>query len=205
VLPQFPDAQTVVDSDAVRHEVPSLKTEREQHSSTVGVGKQVEKKQALPIIEKHDSPGIINHDVAPAKMTVRIQTDPRAWVVLNGDSLGITPVTVELDTSVENYQVAFICPGFPVIEKTLRTTALVNDDWLVSLWQEVGYFQVNVQPWGEIWIDGDSVDVTPLLQPLRLIQGVHSVTIRHPQLPARMETVRITAGDTLQRQYSLVR
>ncbi|MBN2012089.1 serine/threonine protein kinase [candidate division KSB1 bacterium] len=139
------------------------------------------------------------------KIEVEIETDPRAWVLMNGDTLGIAPVSINLNKDVAEITVSLLCPGFPTIEKTLHTRALVENMWFVSLWQEVGYLQVDVQPWGEIWIDGDSLDVTPVSQPIRLAQGSHSLTIRHPHLPARMETIHITAGDTLQRHYSLLR
>ena len=138
-------------------------------------------------------------------MPVEIRTDPRCWVVLNGDSVGISPVTVQIDTAViSSCAIKLHCPGFPVIEKNLHKTQVSNGAWFISLWDEIGYMMLKVQPWGEIWVDGDSLDITPLSQPLRLLPGRHYLLVRHRRLQSYSETISITAGDTLQRQISLL-
>lgn len=45
---------------------------------------------------------------------------------------------------------------------------------------EVGRLRVSAKPWAEIWIDGQHVETTPFFEPLRLLPGAHTLTLKHP-------------------------
>jgi non-specific serine/threonine protein kinase len=53
---------------------------------------------------------------------------------------------------------------------------------------------IKVLPWGEIYLDGKMVGVTPPLHQLKLVPGEHSIDIRHPSFITK--TIIIGANDS---------
>ena len=134
-----------------------------------------------------------------------ITTDPRAQVLVNGDSVGISPVQYEITTIPNNLLLILKSPGLPIINKEIIINDILDTRQHVSLWHEVGYLQISVNPWGEIRIDGDSVDVTPLLHPIILAPGSRLLEIYHPTLKLVTEKIYIEAGDTLKKSITLMK
>ncbi len=137
--------------------------------------------------------------------TMMITADPRAFVYRKGTSLGITPVKLAVDGREDTLTLSFHSPGFPVIQKTVKIASQGAQNIHMNLWKEVGYFEINIVPWGEVWIDGDSIDVTPLNHPIILAPGNHKLMVRHPRLKSIAEPFYIAAGETLKKSYQLQR
>ena len=57
-----------------------------------------------------------------------------------------------------------------------------------------GNLHIGVIPWGTVYLDADSVGVTPLLDTLSLLAGTHRITITHPEFPVFERTVQIRPG-----------
>ena len=55
-----------------------------------------------------------------------------------------------------------------------------------------GRVSANIQPWGELFIDGRSVGETPLAN-LNVPVGEHEFVFRHPELGERRQTVTVRA------------
>jgi eukaryotic-like serine/threonine-protein kinase len=53
-----------------------------------------------------------------------------------------------------------------------------------------------IYPWGEVWVNGNKVGVSPPLNELKLRPGRHVVEIRNDAQPAHRETIVVEAGDT---------
>ncbi|MEK0095436.1 hypothetical protein WKH26_12440, partial [Bordetella pertussis] len=49
--------------------------------------------------------------------------------------------------------------------------------------------RINVQPWGEIWINGVRRGVSPPMKELRLVPGRYSVVVRNADLPPYRATL----------------
>ena len=54
---------------------------------------------------------------------------------------------------------------------------------------------IKVIPWGEMYLDGKMVGVTPPLHQLTLAPGAHIIEIRHPSYPTK--TIQISPEDPL--------
>ena len=54
-----------------------------------------------------------------------------------------------------------------------------------------------VSPWGEVFVDGERVGITPPLNKLQLPEGTHRVEIRNQGFASYRETVRLRSGQTL--------
>jgi eukaryotic-like serine/threonine-protein kinase len=52
-----------------------------------------------------------------------------------------------------------------------------------------------IYPWGEVWVDGKNVGVSPPLNELKLPPGQHAIEIRNESLPSYRETLTLSAGE----------
>jgi eukaryotic-like serine/threonine-protein kinase len=57
--------------------------------------------------------------------------------------------------------------------------------------------RVLAQPWAEVHIDGELVDITPVGRPIEVKPGRHVVIFRHPHAPAVTREIDIVAGQTI--------
>lgn len=57
--------------------------------------------------------------------------------------------------------------------------------------------RVLAQPWAEVHIDGELVDVTPVGQPIEVAPGHHVVVFKHPNSESVERTIDITAGQMI--------
>ncbi len=68
---------------------------------------------------------------------------------------------------------------------------------------QTGKLAVQCTPWAEVWVDGQSIDTTPLHKPIELSPGRHQIELRNPEFPPYVETVEIAAGETRQLTVNL--
>jgi hypothetical protein len=57
-----------------------------------------------------------------------------------------------------------------------------------------GSLRLSVEPWAEVWVDGQSVGLTPPLKQLTLSAGTHRVELRNGDLAPHTVTVDVPAG-----------
>jgi hypothetical protein len=60
-----------------------------------------------------------------------------------------------------------------------------------------GFLRVVANPWAEVVIDGQRVDVTPIARPLPLPAGTHYVTLKHPKVKEQRRVVKVVQGQTV--------
>jgi serine/threonine-protein kinase len=58
-----------------------------------------------------------------------------------------------------------------------------------------GSLRVLARPWAHVVVDGQLIETTPFAQPIPLSQGVHHVTLKHPNAPDERRVVRIASGE----------
>ena len=68
----------------------------------------------------------------------------------------------------------------------------------------VGYVRVDAQPFATVWIDGVEIQDTPLPRH-ELPPGRHIVELRREGYETVVDTILVTAGNTLRKRYPLVR
>ena len=59
-----------------------------------------------------------------------------------------------------------------------------------------GYFYALCKHWGQIIIDGDTVDTTPMREPLTLAPGRHQIEFFNPNFKLHRWTVATRSGET---------
>ena len=135
--------------------------------------------------------------------SIRISSDPRSMIFQNGDSLGISPISLSVEPGRDQTEIEFRAPGFPGIKKTVNFTGEVAQKIHYNLWKEVGYLEIDVLPWGTIWIDGDSIDTSPINRQIILAPGKHELMVKHPSLKNTSELFYVAVGETVRKSIHL--
>jgi len=143
--------------------------------------------------------------VAPQKDSIIITSDPKAIVFHDGDSLGITPYTLISEPGRDQFEIEFRTPGFPIIHKTVTESTGDVQKIHINLWKEVGYLDIDVIPWGVIWVDGDSIDISPINRQILLAPGKHELMVKHPSLKSATELFYVAVGETVRKSIHLQR
>lgn len=77
-------------------------------------------------------------------------------------------------------------------------SAMDEDGGVVAVGsRDRGMVRVVAQPWAEVYLDGELVDVTPMGRPMLVLPGKHFVTFRHPKAPDEQRAIKIAAGQTV--------
>ncbi len=64
-----------------------------------------------------------------------------------------------------------------------------------------GLVRLAISPWGEVWVDGVSVGVTPPLSQLKLPAGRHTIVVRNGDAPAFQQAVAVQGGKPVQLRH----
>jgi hypothetical protein len=58
-----------------------------------------------------------------------------------------------------------------------------------------GQLQLNILPWGEVFVNGRSRGVSPPLRTLELPPGAHTVEVRNTTFPALTQRIEVRSGE----------
>jgi len=132
----------------------------------------------------------------PDSVDLSLTTEPWAQVFLNGVQLGTTPLGGNLRVPSGNQTLVLRNPAFPPVQVKLTLTG-IHSQADIRLADYAALVRVNVEPWGELYLDGEHIGTTPLPRPLFVSPGHHSVRVSHPQLNAVQQDFQTVAGETL--------
>ncbi len=127
---------------------------------------------------------------------VWLDIEPWATVDFHGARLGTSPLRAPLKLPVGNQTLGFQNASLPRIEREFEIRP-GNARFAVRLLEAVVTLQLDVEPWGDVRLDGEDVGTTPLAQPLFFLPGRHTLKISHGELPAVERTFQTRGGDTL--------
>ena len=57
--------------------------------------------------------------------------------------------------------------------------------------------RLTIVPWGEIYLDGEMLGVTPPLRDIALDPGVYRIEIRNPGFASLLQVVEVNAGEEI--------
>ena len=101
--------------------------------------------------------------------------------------------------------IKLIHPDYPPIVRNLEIVSQKTKTIKVNFQEVVGYLSCNIYPWGEIFIDGKSVGITPLRKPIALLPGKYEVIVKNSQYESISRQVTISAEDTINFNYNFAK
>ncbi len=132
----------------------------------------------------------------PPPRTLSIQSNPWAYVFLAGDSLGMTPLSAPVSLPAGKHGLVLKNPNFPPVSVPLEFSAVSPDTLFFSLWEHVAQLELQINPWAEVYVNGQRREPHAGEQTLLLLPGVCELKFVHPQLGEKTETIVLRAGET---------
>ena len=152
--------------------------------------------------------GPLSHDSStprPLSLTecrLRITVAPWAEVILDGRSLGATPLAAEPVVTPGRHVVTLRNPYYPEVTRTV-TLEQPTCTLAFNLDREVAQVYVSVTPWAVVAIDGRVVDTTPMDRSIPVALGSHMITLTHPELGVRRDSIRTDSPRVYRVAYSM--
>jgi len=143
--------------------------------------------------------------VAEALGGIFIICSPWAQVWIDGKLAETTPLWQPIPISPGVHSLELRNPNFLPIRKKVEVEPGQVDTFRFELKPAFGKLQLQVSPWAKVFVDGHYVDTTPLSSPLSLRAGKHVLRLENPGYQTWEDTVRIRAGDILQKKIRLVK
>ena len=127
-----------------------------------------------------------------------LTSTPWAKVYVNNQFIGETPMARPIMLAAGTHSVMFTNPSFDPIVKMVTVASgrelTVSGNFL----EQTGYVRCFVKPWGEIYVDDQYKDTTPLSKPMMLSAGKHTFRIKNSSFPDIVREVTVNAKDTVQ-------
>lgn len=132
---------------------------------------------------------------------VEIDATPWAHITYRGKDVGTTPLSKALHVASGASSFLLSNPAYPpidvemTIEKDTRLSIRLDD--------YVQRVEVSVEPWGEVYLDGEHVGTAPIAKPIFVLPGSHTLHITHPNLPPIDKQWQAASGETLRLRANL--
>ncbi len=143
-----------------------------------------------------DSTLVVNHDFARVTHPLTIVTQPAgASVTFDGEHLGQAPRNLG-EVSQGEHRLVVHLAGYQSVSQTVSVPAPGNLVEVALNKLPPGELVIQVQPYADVWIDGElKVESTTFFR-IDLDVGDHQVELRHPSYQAILRSVQIESGQT---------
>ena len=143
---------------------------------------------------------VLNMDKGEGILTVLCL--PSCSVRLGDEGKGEALPSLTMNLPVGNYDMALENADFPTFEQQVEVFKGKHDTLLVSLLESVGTLELEVSPWGEVFIDSTSYGIFPPSNPIKIWPGEHTLRVVHQELGERKLTFTIGANERLTRKVN---
>lgn len=134
-------------------------------------------------------------DPAPVMGGLSVAVQPWAEVYVDEEHFGQVPPALALDLPAGTHRLVLKHRQLPEYTEEVEIRAGETTALNVSLWDLVGRFSINAQPWAEVLVDRAVRDTTPV-HDLIIGPGEHLLTLRNPGLGAWDTTLVVRGGET---------
>jgi hypothetical protein len=135
---------------------------------------------------------------------LRITVLPWAEVLIDGRSLGVTPLSAPVEVAPGPHRIVLKHPAFPQVARVIDVRDSLQD-LRFDLNREFALVDIRVSPWAVLEVDDRMIDTTPLAKPIPLTLGEHVVTLSHPELGVRTERIRTDSVRSYRFVFDLAR
>jgi len=153
--------------------------------------------KVLPVAEVQASPESREKLELLPQGSLFITAVPWARIKIDSVDFGVTPLAKAIVLDVGEHAVQFLHPSYPSITRPIEISA-EQPDSLNMIWREsLGFLEISVYPWAEVFINSKAIDTTPIKRPIPLQPGEFQLLLKNPKYPPWNQFLSIAAGDTL--------
>jgi len=132
-----------------------------------------------------------------------VEVNPWAEVFINDKKMDTTPLKDEIELESGEYELKLIHPEFPLYSEKVEIKSGELKTVKINFYEEVGYLDCKIFPWGEIYINGTHKSTTPLRKPIVLMPGKYNLKITNENYNKDIqEIVTIKAKETVTLRYN---
>ncbi|MCX7798200.1 MAG: protein kinase [Melioribacter sp.] len=132
-----------------------------------------------------------------------VECYPWADVYIDGEKLETTPMTKPITLTEGEHTIKLVHPDYPIYTNVVKVNHAQVTNLKVSLESLMGFIICKVNPWGNVYVNGDYKGQTPLRQPIKVYPGFVRLTIKNPSFKDVDTSIYIKQGDTVQLKFIL--
>ncbi len=132
-----------------------------------------------------------------------VECFPWADVYVDGEKLETTPMTKPLTLTEGEHTVKLVHPDYPIYSEVIKINHSQVTNLKVSLESLMGYINCKVNPWGNIYVNGDFKGQTPMKELIRVFPGFVRLSVKNPNYRDIDTSFYIKQGDTIQLKFVL--
>jgi serine/threonine protein kinase len=121
---------------------------------------------------------------------------PWADVYIDGVKKETTPLKKAIIIDPGRHVIDLRNPNFQDYSQSIEIRSGVTDSILIQLESLMGFLQVNVMPWGDIYLNDTYIDTTPLKEPIQINAGTYILKVKNPNFETFLTEIKIKSNLT---------
>jgi hypothetical protein len=131
----------------------------------------------------------------------------RPWAEIFVDSMfyETTPLSAPIIINPGDHLIELKNPNYQTYTKIHKFKPAAAETLTVDLKLNVGFLNILVLPWADVHVNGNYQVTTPLENPIRMPAGMHIVSLVNPNFTTITDTIKILAGQTINKKFTMIR
>ena len=152
----------------------------------------------------NQSPGSDKKTLISNQMsTVLIKTNPWCRIFLNYQLVDSTPMLKPLTSKPGEYVLGLQNPFYPTYTKKIKIKPGTKHEFEFKLDSLFSRLDLQVLPWGDVYIDGKYIGKTPLQKPIYVTKETHVLEIKNDFYGTYVDTIDFSQKGVVQKQIAL--
>jgi eukaryotic-like serine/threonine-protein kinase len=171
--------------------------------------KKEELKPELPIPMVDEKKGsTISQENKIQTLTVKktgslfVECLPWAHVYVDSLKMDTTPLKNRLVLNEGEHLIQLVHPNYPKYTRKISISENGQINLKINLDTLFAYLDCKVNPWCEIYIDGELKGQTPLQNPIKIIPGEHNVLLKNSEFKPVEYDIKTAQGETFTIRYN---
>ncbi|MGK9369357.1 serine/threonine-protein kinase [Melioribacter sp. Ez-97] len=132
-----------------------------------------------------------------------IECYPWADIYIDGEKIETTPLKKPLTLSAGEHTLKLVHPDYPIYSDILKIESNKLTNLKISLESLLGFLDIKVNPWGNVYVNGNYKGQTPFKDYIKVNPGFVRLKITNPNFNDIDTTVYLKQGDTLGLKFIL--
>jgi serine/threonine-protein kinase len=152
--------------------------------------------------------GLSNKELLPVPNLITdygklfVECSPWGDVYVDNVKIDTTPLKDYIRLKPGRHTIKVIHPDYPSYVKNIRIAGAQIETIVIDFKYSVGYLMCNINPWGNVYINGELKGTTPLRSPILLYPGSYTLTVANPQYGKKEVIIDVKARDTLNYNFN---
>jgi serine/threonine-protein kinase len=139
------------------------------------------------------------------KSKLYITAKPWADIYIDSVYYEQTPILKSIALDPGLHFIELKNPNFQTFSQYYDLTPAQSETLIIEMKMNVGFLNIRVLPWANIYIDGEYKETSPIDQPITLATGEHIVTLTNPNFVSIKDTIEVRSGKTINKKFNFIK